>query len=104
MQGRVVLHRRDLALHTVRFTVPGVTIDASGHYGLTSQALDFRGVARLDASLSQTQTGAKRVMMRPLDPLLSKDGAGTRLVVDISGTRAAPKVDVDFGASLRGRP
>ena len=30
MQGRVVLHRRDLALHAVQFTVPGVSIDAVG--------------------------------------------------------------------------
>ena len=42
--------------------------------------------------------------MRPLDPLLSKDGAGTRLVVGIAGTREAPKVDVNFGASLRSEP
>ena len=104
MQGRVVLHRRDLGLHAVQFTVPGVSIDASGRYGLASEQLDFHGVARLDASVSQTQTGARRVLMKPLDPLLSKDGAGTRLVVDIAGTRTAPKVDVDVGASLRGRP
>ena len=80
MQGRVVLRRRDLALRTVRFTVPGVTIDAAGGYGLVSERLDFHGIARLDASVSRTQTGARRVLMRPLDPLLSKDGAGTRLV------------------------
>jgi hypothetical protein len=41
--------------------------------------------------------------MIPLDPLLSRDGAGTRVVLDISGTRNAPAVDVDLGASLRGR-
>jgi len=104
MQGRVVLQRRDLALRTVRFTVPGVSIDASGRYGLTSEQLDFHGIARLDATLSQTQTGARRMIMRPIDPLLRKDGAGTRLVVNIVGTRAAPKVDVDIGASLRGKP
>ena len=35
--------------------------------------------------------GARRVLMKPIDPLLSKDGAGTRLVVDIVGTRDGPE-------------
>jgi hypothetical protein len=82
--------------------VPGVAIDAAGRYGLASQQLDFRGVARLDATVSQTQTGAKRVLLKAIDPMLRKDGAGTRLVVDVAGTREAPRVDLDLGASLRG--
>jgi hypothetical protein len=103
MAGRVVLRRRQLRLDAVRFTVPGATIEASGRYGLASQQLDFHGVARLDASLSQTQTGARRVLLKPIDPLLRKEGAGTRLVVDVGGTREAPTVDLDLGASLRGQ-
>jgi hypothetical protein len=103
MKGEVSLRASRLSLRAVHFEVPGVAIDASGDYGLTSERLDFRGVARLDARMSRTQTGAKRMLLRPLDPLLSKDGAGTRVVLDISGTRNAPAVDVDLGASLRGR-
>ena len=102
MAGHVLLRRRQLRLDAVRFTVPGVTIEAAGRYGLASQQLDFRGVARLDATVSQTQTGAKRVLLKAIDPMLRKDGAGTRLVVDVAGTREAPKVDLDLGASLRG--
>jgi hypothetical protein len=103
MEGEVSLRGSRLSLRAVRFEVPGVAIDASGSYGLTSERLDFRGVARLDARMSRTQIGAKRVFLLPLDPLLSKDGAGTRVVLDISGTRSTPAVDVDLGASLRGR-
>jgi hypothetical protein len=87
----------------VHFEVPGVVIDAAGGYSLATEQMNFRGIARLDARMSRTQTGAKRVLMIPLDPLLSRDGAGTRVVLDISGTRNAPAVDVDLGASLRGR-
>jgi hypothetical protein len=104
MHGRVRLQRRELALADVQFVVPGVSLEGGGRYGLRTQTLDFRGVARLDASLSQTQSGARRVLLKPIDPLLRKDGAGTRLVVDVAGTRDAPKVDVDVGASLSGRP
>ena len=104
MEGQAVLRRRDLALRAVRFVVPGVAIEMSGRYGLSSQRLDFQGIARLDATISQTQTGARRLLLRPLDRLLRKDGAGTRLVVGIAGTREAPKVDVNFRASLRSEP
>lgn len=103
MQGHVALRARRLSLRAVHFEVPGVEIDAAGGYALASERLDFRGVARLDARMSRTQTGARRALLLPLDPLLSKDGAGTRVVIDISGTRNAPSVDIDVGASLRGR-
>ena len=103
MAGRVLLRRRQLRLDAVRFTVPGATIEASGRYGLVSEKLDFRGIARLDATFSNTQTGVRRLFLKPIDPLLRKDGAGTRLVLDVAGTRDAPKLDLDLGASLRGR-
>lgn len=103
MRGHVTLRARRLSLRAVHFEVPGVTVAAAGGYSLASERLDFRGVARLDARMSRTQTGARRVLLLPLDPLLSKDGAGTRVVLDISGTRNTPVVDVDLGASLRGR-
>jgi hypothetical protein len=65
--------------------------------------LNFRGVARLDARASRTQRGARRLLLLPVDPLLRRDGAGTRLVLDIRGTKTEPKLDLDIGASLRGR-
>ena len=103
MRGRVRLRRQQLSLSSVVFTAPGATIDVSGAFGLASEQLKFRGVAMLDATISRTQTGARRFLMRPIDPLFSERGAGTRLIVDVRGTRAAPIVDLDVGASLRGR-
>ena len=103
IEGRIAIRARQMALQAVQFAVPGVRIDAAGDYGLASERFEFRGVVRLDAGMSRTLTGARRVLLRPLDPLLRKDGAGTRLVLDIRGTKADPKVDIDLGASLRGR-
>ncbi|MGD9906422.1 MAG: hypothetical protein AB7U83_23380 [Vicinamibacterales bacterium] len=102
MDGQVRLADRQLTLRQIRFAVPGAAIAASGAYGLGDERLRFRGVARLDAGISRTLTGARRVLLRPLDPLFSKGGAGTRLVLDIRGTRDDPEVDIDVGASLRG--
>lgn len=103
MRGRVRLRRQQLSLSSVVFTAPGATIAAAGGYGLDSEQLRFRGVAKLAATMSRTLTGAPRFLMRPIDPLFNRQGAGTRLVVDVRGTRAAPVVDFDVGASIRGR-
>ncbi len=104
MRGRVRLHDRRLALSAVVFAAPGATIAAAGSYGIATEQLQFRGVARLDAAVSRTQTGARRFFLRPVDPLFAQRGAGTRLVVDVRGTRSFPVVDLDLGATLRGRP
>jgi hypothetical protein len=103
MHGRARLRGPRLSLSSVIFTAPGATIDATGTYGLASEKLSFRGVAKLEATMSRTQTGVRRWLMRPLDPFLRKQGAGTRLVIDVRGTKAEPVVDLDVGASLRGR-
>ena len=103
MRGRVRLHDRRLTLSSVVFAAPGATIAAAGSYGIATEQLRFRGVARLDAAVSRTQTGARRLLLRPLDPWLAQQGAGTRLVMDVRGTRLAPVVDLDLGATLRGR-
>ena len=69
---------------------------------LQTEVLDFRGVVRLAAAASQTQTGIRSWLLKPFDPLLRRDGAGTRLVVTVKGTRDAPKFGLDMGATLNG--
>ena len=50
------------------------------------------------------ETGFKSWLLKPFDPLLRRDGAGTRLVVKVEGTRDAPKLGLDMGATLKGKP
>ncbi|HEY1424784.1 MAG TPA: hypothetical protein VGF20_15120, partial [Candidatus Acidoferrum sp.] len=38
----------------------------------------------------QTMTGVKSVLVKPLDPLFKKDGAGTVIPIRITGTRDEP--------------
>ena len=57
----------------------------------------------LKASASDTLTGFKRWLLKPLDPLFRKNGAGTRLVIRVEGTQDQPKVGFDLGKTLRGR-
>jgi hypothetical protein len=103
LRGRMALAGGRLAFSAVALHVPGAAIAGAGSYSLPDETLDFHGVASLEARLSRTQRGLKRFLLRPFDRLLARDGAGTRVVMDVRGTRSAPEVDVDLGASLRGR-
>ncbi len=94
--GDFLLRRATLDFRRLDFAVPGVTAQMKGSYGLQSEQLDFAGDVRLQARVSQTMTGAKRVLLVPFDPLFKKNGAGTYLPVNISGTRAQPQVKLDW--------
>jgi hypothetical protein len=77
----------------VMFSVPGAIVRLNGHYDTDPGELDFRGALRLDAKASQTFSGWKRWALKPVDPFLSKGGAGTLLQIAITGKAD----DVKFG-------
>ena len=68
----------------------------------------MRGVARLQAKVSQTQTGWKRILLKPVDPFFSKKGAGTFLPIKVTGTRRNPEFGLDRekkeGSAARSAP
>jgi hypothetical protein len=74
-----------------------------GTHSLRSKAVDLSGVVLLKAKVSQTQTGYRSWMLKPFDPLFSKNGAGTRLVIKVAGTQDQPKVGLEVGRTLRGQ-
>ena len=85
------------------FRVKGADIRLAGTHSLRSKQLSLSGVALLNASVSQTQTGFKSLLLKPFDPLFRKGGAGTRLVIKVDGTQDQPKVGLDFGKTLKGK-
>ncbi len=78
------------------FAVPGATVRLTGSFNLRSQQIDMRGVFRMQAKLSDTQSGFKHLALIPLSPLFEKDGAGFEIPIEITGTRKQPV----FGASI----
>ena len=42
-------------------------------------------------------TGWKSILLKPVDPFFSKDGAGTEVPVRITGTESEPHFGLDFG-------
>ena len=99
--GRFGLRGGVMALPQLRFQVPGADVSLEGKYWLASGDIDFTGTARLDATVSQMATGWKHVILRPLDPLFRRDGAGTVLPIRITGTRGTPSFKLDIGRVLK---
>jgi hypothetical protein len=95
--GAFTLQDGVLRLPGLRFSVRGARVDLGGRYVLRSQALDFTGALRLDAPVSRTVTGFKSILLKPIDPLFRRNGAGTHLPIRISGTVTQPDFGVDMG-------
>ena len=59
--------------------------------------LDFHGTLRLEATVSQTMTGWKRWVLKPVDPFFSKEGSGTLLRIQVVGSSKEPKFGRERG-------
>jgi len=97
MSGRFELANGKASFSALKFNVPGADISLQGLYNLDGKEYDFHGMARLHAKVSRMTTGWKSVLLKPVDPFFSKDGAGTQVPIKITGTRNAPKFSLDFG-------
>jgi hypothetical protein len=105
MAGPFTLRNAVMTLPALTFDVPGAAIMLGGRYDIRRETLDFMGTVRLQARVSQTTTGVKRVLLRPIDRLFARDGAGTLLPVRIGGTRDTPAFRLDVkDALLRRNP
>jgi hypothetical protein len=95
---------RDGAIHfsNVTFALPGARVSVNGQFVMKSEALDFRGIVRLDAKLSQLTTGAKSFFLRVVDGLFRHDDI-TVVPITIGGTADKPKVGLDFGKAVTGK-
>lgn len=94
--GDFSLGRETLRFSRLQFVVPGAVAQMKGSYGLRTEAVDFQGDVRLEATVSQTMKGSKRWLLRPFDPIFMKHGAGTYLPVAITGTRTQPDVKLQW--------
>jgi hypothetical protein len=90
LDGSFTLAKGIIEFSRLRFTIPGADVALIGSYTFDKEVVDFRGKLRLQAKLSETQTGWKRWALKPVDPFFAKDGAGTQLQIRIDGTRDQP--------------
>lgn len=101
--SKFALTKRVLTYRGLAFTVQGASITLDGTHRLEPKTLALEGQVLLKASASNTLTGFKRWLVKPFDPLLRKNGAGTRLVIRVEGTQDEPKVGLELGKTLKGQ-
>lgn len=99
LQAKFSLARGVLTLRDASFGMPGANVRMAGTYGLFTEVVEFDGTARLQATVSQAAGGGriKRVLLKVVDPIFRKDGAGAVLPIRIRGTRKDPKVGLNVG-------
>jgi hypothetical protein len=86
-----------LTIPTVAFGVPGSLVRLSGSYGLSSEAIDFKGTLYMDAKISETVGGFKSVLLKVVDPLFKGENGGSAIPIRISGQRDNPSFGLDKG-------
>ena len=101
LQGSFLLAESQATFPKLTFSLPGASLQLQGAFELTHQTLDFQGDLRLQAKVSQITSGIKSLLLKPIDRLFARDGAGTVVPLKITGTRAEPSFQVDFGKILR---
>lgn len=97
LRGTFKLDNGTLDFSALHFLIPGTHVDMKGVYTLDGKTFDFHGKAKLNAKLSQMTTGWKSLLLKPVDPFFSKNGAGTEVPIKISGTESEPHFGLDFG-------
>jgi hypothetical protein len=95
--GSLSLHDGVLRLPRFEFRVRGAVVDLGGSYHLRGETLDFAGTLNLDAPLSKTTTGFKSLLLKAVDPLFRRRGAGASLPIKINGTVDKPNFGLDVG-------
>ena len=95
LKGQFDLRRKVITLRDTTFGIPGARVQVAGTYGLTTEALQFDGTVRMRATVSQAAGGVKGVLLKAVDPIFRKDGAGAVLPIKIRGSRMEPKIGLD---------
>jgi hypothetical protein len=99
IKGNVVLSDAVAKFRDTTFQVPGLEATMHGNYNLENAKIDFTGSLKTDSAISNEVTGAKAVLLKPLDPLFKRKRAGAVVPVAVTGTYYDPH----FGLALPGK-
>jgi hypothetical protein len=100
-KGRFKLGDGKLVLPELSFKTPGTMVQLNGRYALKPETLDFRGTVLLDAKISETQTGIKKLLLKVADPLFKREGGGSTIPIKITGVRENPSFGLDVRRFFR---
>jgi AsmA-like C-terminal region len=101
LEGTFTLANGRVSMSALKFRIPGAVVQLAGTYGLRSEAIDFDGTLRMDATISEAAGGGmKSIFLKVFDPLFRKKGAGSVLPIKVRGTRENPEFKLDVGKAL----
>jgi AsmA-like C-terminal region len=104
LRAKFALSRGVLALRDVSFAIPGATVQVAGTYGLFTEAMAFDGTVRMKATVSEAAGGGvKSILLKVVDPLFRKGGAGAVIPIRVRGTRKVPDVGLDVKKVFKGK-
>jgi hypothetical protein len=104
LAGRFQMKNAALTFSDLSFSLPGALVRVQGSYGLRSEALDFNGIVRMDATISRAAGGGvKGFFLKAIDPIFRKKGAGAIIPITIRGTRENPAFGLDVGRVLKSK-
>jgi len=98
MRGAFKLDDQVITFSELQFVIPGAAVDLAGSYKLDQDDLDFHGTLKLVAKVSQTMSGWKRILLKPIDPIFAKNGAGTFVRIQVKGSSKDPQFGRDKGS------
>jgi AsmA-like C-terminal region len=91
LSGHVLLNDATATFEELKFRVPGALAKMHGTYNLESQRIDLHGILLMQQKLSNTTSGIKSFLLKPLEPFLKKNRrGGAKLAVSINGTYSHP--------------
>ncbi|HVI09144.1 MAG TPA: AsmA-like C-terminal region-containing protein [Candidatus Binatia bacterium] len=79
------------------FGIAGAHARFHGTYNLLNQRIDLRGKMRVDTKISKTESGAKALLLKAMDPFFRKKKNGEVVPVHIGGTYDHPTYGLDLG-------
>lgn len=95
LEGKFALKDGTLSLPKIAFNVPGSVVELSGGYALVPGTLDFTGMLYMDAKISETTSGWKRMLLKAIDPLFKREGGGSAIPIKVTGDRNNPSFGLD---------
>jgi hypothetical protein len=95
LQGHVELRDGTAKFSELSFSVPGASAHMDGTYNLLNEQIDFHGILKTEAELSQETTGIKSALLKPFDPLFKRKKAGAAVAVKMTGTYKKPEFGFD---------
>lgn len=101
LQGHVELRDGTAKFSELSFSVPGASARMNGTYNLPNERIDFHGMLKTEAELSQETTGIKSALLKPFDPLFKRKNAGAAVAVKMTGTYKNPQFGFDAVGEMK---